>query len=199
MFRNNGTTIIFSKVGVRHFRFGEVSEVYSGREKEIRKVMEADSIFAYSLIPEKDIAKIFKITELDESQIKVVSDIVDIRNDMAHASGKFEILTEEGYEVKTNSIRISINNIHKSIDKLIRQWYSEVLLSYCAGEYSDYEDPKDIIVEQMIQNFKLSVKELLVCSEMSVSGLITQHRGYESKLRNFKQIIKLYCQDMEYM
>lgn len=83
---------------------------YSGREKDL-KIEDADSVFTYSIIPEKDIAKLFKIIELDKSQISVVSDLVDTRNDMAHASGKFEILTEESFDVKVSSILTSMKMI----------------------------------------------------------------------------------------
>ncbi|MDD3034688.1 MAG: hypothetical protein PHT25_08845, partial [Bacteroidales bacterium] len=40
----------------------------------------------------KDIAKLFKIIELDNSQISMVGNLVDTRNEMAHASGIIEIL-----------------------------------------------------------------------------------------------------------
>ncbi len=119
---------------------------YSGREKDL-KIEDADSIFAYSIIPEKDIAKLFKIIELDKSQISVVGDLVDTRNDMAHASGKFEILTEESFDVKVSSIFTSMNTIHRCMNKPIRKWYEQVLLSFCAGEYEGYDEPKDIIFE----------------------------------------------------
>lgn len=167
---------------------------YSGREKDL-KIEEAESIFAYSLIPEKDIAKIFKIVGLDKSHIKVVSDLVDVRNDMAHASGKFEILTDEAFDAKVNSVINSIKNIHRNFDGVIRKWFSDVLLKYCVGEYSVYDNIKDLIEEHMIQNFKLSINELLVCNEMSVSSIITEHREYCTKLRRFKAGLKQYCQD----
>lgn len=171
---------------------------YTGREKELR-IEDADSIFAYSLIPEKDIAKLFKIIGLDKSQISNVNELVDIRNEMAHASGKFEILTEDGFEVKTKNVLMSVSNIHKCMSQQIRIWYSQVLLSHCAGEYGDeYKDPKDFIIEQLIQSFKLSVNELVICKEMSISSLITQHRGYESKLKKFKKAIEKHCIDMGY-
>lgn len=171
---------------------------YSGREKDL-KIEDADSIFAYSIIPEKDIAKLFKIIELDKSQISVVGDLVDTRNDMAHASGKFEILTEESFDVKVSSILTSMNMIHRCMNKPIRKWYEQVLLSFCAGEYEGYDEPKDIISEQMIQSFKLSTNELLVCNEMSVSSLITAHRGYQAKLKDFKKAIADHCQEMGYI
>lgn len=172
------------------------STVYGNRDL---KIEDADSIFAYSLIPEKDIARLFKIIGLDRSQISAVGELVDTRNEMAHASGKFEILTEEGFDAKASSVFTSISCIHSCMDKLIRKWCKEVLLSFCCGEYDGYDNPKDVIAEQMIQSFKLSVNELLVCNEMSVSSLITEHRGYQTKLKDFKKAISDHCQEMGYI
>ena len=45
---------------------------YSGREKDL-KIEDANSIFAYSLLPEKDIAKLFKISHSGVSWLKVIS------------------------------------------------------------------------------------------------------------------------------
>ena len=171
---------------------------YNGREKDL-KIEDADSIFAYSLIPEKDIAKLFKVIELDHSQISNVGDLVDTRNEMAHASGKFEILTEDGFDAKASSVLTSIISIHRCMDKLIRKWFAEVLLSFCQGEYDGYDNPRDVISEQIIQSFKLSVNELLVCNEMSVSSLITAHRGYQVKLKDFKKSVSDHCQEMGYI
>ena len=173
------------------------ARAYSGRESDL-KIEDADSVFAYSIMPEKDIAKLFKIIDLDKSQISNVCDLVDTRNDMAHASGKFEILTEEGFDAKANSIIISMRSIHKCMEGKIRKWYSQVLLSFCAGEYTDYDEPTAFIVEQMIQNFQLSVNEILVCNDMSVNALITQHRGYREKLKNFKKAVDHYCRNAGY-
>lgn len=174
------------------------ARAYNGRESEL-KIEDAESVFAYSLMPEKDIAKLFKIIGLDKSQISGVCDLVETRNDLAHASGKFEILTEDGFDVKANSILVSIKSIHRCMDAQIRKWYSQVLLSFCAGEYSDYDEPAAFIFEQMVQNFKLSVNELLICNEMSVSTLITEHRGYQEKLKTFKKAVFQYCQDAGYV
>lgn len=170
---------------------------YSGREKDL-KIEDANSIFAYSLLPEKDIAKLFKIICLDKSHIANVADLVDARNDMAHASGKFNILNEEGYDARVSSILISMQSIHKCMTDSIRKWYSEILISFCAGDFDDYDDARDLLTEQMIQSFKLSVNELLICNEMSVSTLITTHRGYTAKLKNFKKTVNNYCHEMGY-
>lgn len=168
---------------------------YNNRENDV-DVENINSIFEYSLIPEKDIPKIFKIIDLDKSQISRVSGLVDIRNEMAHASGKFEILTEEGFNVSTNSVLTSIRNINNSMDKQIRDWFKRMLVHFCNNGFADYTKVKDIIEEQMIQNFKMSINELLVCNEMSVIEMITSNREYEEKLKEFKASVLAYCQDL---
>lgn len=174
------------------------ARAYNGRERDL-KIENPNSVFAYSLMSEKEIAKLFKIIELDKSQISLVGDLVDMRNEMAHASGKFEILTEESYDAKVSSVLDSLSIIHRYMTKLIRKWYGRVLISFCKGEYEEYENPKDFINEQMIQTFKLSTNELLICNEMSISSLITEHRSYKAKLKTFKKTVTDYCQEMGYI
>lgn len=171
---------------------------YSGREKDL-KIEDAESVFAFSLMPEKEIAKLFKIIDLDRSQISAVGDLVDTRNEMAHASGKFEILTEDSFDAKISSILLSMNTIHRHMTAPIRKWYAKILIGFCQGDYEGYDEPNDFIAEQMIQSFKLSTHELLICNEMSVSGLISDYREYKSKLKNFKKALGDYCQENGYI
>ena len=55
-----------------------------------------------------------------------------------------------------------------------------------------------VIIGPMIQTFKLSTNELLICNEMSINGLITEHRGYQTKLRDFKKSVSDHCLEMGY-
>lgn len=160
---------------------------------------DVESIFEYSSIPEKEIGKIFKIIELHPGQIGNISGLVDDRNDMAHASGKFEILTEENFTVKANTVHNSIKNIHNRMDKQIRIWFTDVLLKYCNDDFKDYSSINDIISEQMVQNFNLSVNELLVCNEMSVNTIISNNRLFEKRLKEFKNELKKYCEKYGYL
>lgn len=171
---------------------------YSGRECDFN-IDAVDSVFAYSLVPEKDVAKIFKIIELDKSQISSVGGLVDIRNDMAHASGKFEILTEESFNIKANAILTSIRNIHRCMDKQIRSWFSTLLMDFCRDAFPEYTEISDIISEQMINNFKLSVNEMLICNQMSIRDMITEHRNLEGKLKGFKAAVATYCESLGYL
>jgi hypothetical protein len=73
--------------------------------------------------------------------------------------------------------------------KHIREWYTNILTRFCAGELEGYNNARDLLIEQMIQSFKLSVSELLVCNGMSVKSLITKHKEYKAKLNDFKKTI----------
>ena len=171
---------------------------YRNRENDV-DINDVNSIFDYSLMPEKDIAKVFKIIGLDKSHISNVGGIVDTRNDMAHASGKFEILTEDGFNVKVNAVVASIRNINRCMEKQIRLWFEKILLEFCNGKFSEYQDEKDIITEQMVQNFKMSVNELLICNTMSIRDIVTEHRNFEPKLKKFKEAIASYCEGCGYI
>lgn len=174
------------------------ARTYSNREKDM-DIDNVSTIFQYSLIPEKDISKIFKIIELDKSQISNVGILVDIRNEMAHASGKFEILTEDNFYVKANTVLNSIRNIHNKMDKQIRKWFKQILNGYCEGEFSEYDNIEDIVTEQMIQNFKLSMNEIFICNEMSVKELINENSKRNEVLKEFKKGLSIYCEERGYI
>lgn len=174
------------------------ARAYSGREKDL-KIEDTNSVFVYSLMPEKDIAKLFKVINLDKSQISFVSDLVDARNEMTHASGKLEVLTEDIFYAKASNVINSMKNIHRCMDAPVRKWYGQVLIDFCEGKYEGYDNPSDVIFEQMIQSFKLSVNELLVCNEMSIRYLIAEHRNYQKKLNLFKKTMKKYCKEKGYV
>lgn len=158
-----------------------------------------ESIFEYSLVSEKELPKIFKIIELDKAQIGSIIGLVDIRNDMAHASGKFDILTDSDFNTKANSIFNSINNIYRCMDKQIRMWFRDVLLQYCEGKFDGYSDIKDIISEQMIQNFYLSSNDLLICNKMSIRNLVSSSPDFKKKLSLFKRELKFFCENSGYI
>jgi hypothetical protein len=157
------------------------------------------SIFDYSHVPEKELPKIFRLIDLDDGQLGIIPGLVNIRNDIAHASGKFEIPNDTEFASKANSICTSIRNIHRCMTNQIKSWYQDILLKYCSGKFEAYIDDNDFIFEQMIQNFNLSVNELLVCNEMSIRELITANLTIKDKLKSFKGSLKTYCENQGYI
>jgi hypothetical protein len=171
---------------------------YRGREREL-DFNNLESTFDFSLVAERELPNILKIIGLNDGQIGKIGGLVDARNEMAHAKGRFEILNEEAFSASANGICDSVRNIHSCMDKQIRLWFQDVLIKYCNGDFKDYTDIRDIIEEQMIQNFNLSVNELLVCNEMSVRDIITDNRQFEENLKKFKTNLREYCENNRYV
>ncbi len=174
------------------------ARAYSGRERDL-DIEDVSSVFAYRLLPETEIIKLFKIIDLDVSHMNDVKETVKIRNDMAHASGNFIIKTEESFDLKATRVLNLMKAVDKRMYRPVRKWYEQVLLRFCRGEYEEYTDPKDIIYEKMILDFKLSVNELLVCEQMSVKYLINERRNDKDKLRAFEKAITDHCVNMGYI
>lgn len=158
-----------------------------------------ESVFEYSYVPERELPKIFQLIDLDKAQIGIIGGLVDDRNDMAHASGRFKILTEDSFTIGANAIYTSIKNIHGCMDKQIRLWYQDVLVKYCNEEFEGYSEVNDFIAEQMIQSFYLSVNELLICNTMSIKEIIKGAPDIEDRLIVFKSKLNSYCENAGYV
>lgn len=168
---------------------------YNGRENDLHiDINNIDSIFNYSLIPEKDVSKFFKIIELDISQIKQISNLIGLRDEMAHALGKFKILTAEEFDIRIDSILKSMEQINSKMTSIMKKWYLNVVLDFCNGKYNEYSNETDFIEEQMVQNFKLSINELLKLNSVSLSSLISQRRMLKNKINKFKKSLNSYCE-----
>ena len=174
---------------------------YPGEELDLYNVQ---SVFDFSRIPERDIGKILNIIEIDHTEIKrivkteighrfkarigQISSLVDSRNDLAHATGKIIVPNEAELKTRTNSIMTSINNIHQRMGVEVKRWYREVLPDFCLRYGDDFD-----IWENMVQDYNLSLKELLVCNEMSIRSLAESHPNLSIKLKEFKEGLKEVC------
>jgi hypothetical protein len=169
---------------------------YHNRELDFSDL---ESTFDYSLVAERELPKIFQIIGLDEGQIGKIGGLVDNRNEMAHANGRFTILTEDAFSASANGICDSVRNIHNRMDGQIRIWFRDFLLQYCDKKFAEYKEVSDIIIEQMIQGFNLSVQELLVCNEMSVKPIVSEESQYKDSLNKFKKSLKEYCEEQGFV
>ena len=166
---------------------------YHGQKLDFNNI---ESTFDYSLVAEKELPNIFKIIGLDDGQIGKIGGLVEIRNDMAHANGRFTILNEDAFYAAANGICDSARNIHIRMDAQIRNWFKDFLLCFFNKDLEEYgDDMTDIIKEQMIQGFNLSVRELLVCNEMSVKALVFENTKFKDNLNKFKKTLKEYCEE----
>ncbi len=169
---------------------------YHGQDLDFNNL---ESTFDYSRVAEKELPIILKLIGLDDGQIGKIGGHVDNRNEMAHANGRFAILNESAFSSAANGILDSVRNIHRRMDKQIRMWYRLFLIQYSNGEFDEYKDINDIIVEQMIQGFNLSIQELLVCNEMSIKQIIADIPAHKESLNRFKNTLREYCENQGYI
>ena len=169
---------------------------YHGQKLDFNNL---ESTFDYSLVAEKELPNILKIIGLDDGQIGKIGGLVDSRNDMAHANGRFTILNEDAFSTSANGIIDSVRNIHNRMKEQMQDWFKSFLLRYCDNAFAEYNDVNDIITEQIIQGFNLSVRELLVCNEMSVRTISAENPQHKGNLTEFKKVLKKFCQERGYI
>ena len=158
------------------------AQLYRGKNIDLRNV---DSVFQYSLLPEKEIGKLFYLIGLDKGQIDIISGLVDDRNEMAHASGKIKIPNDLEFEVKAKTVLTSMTNVHNSMKWLIRKWFKRTLVDFCQDVDKDFDTYENIVCD-----FNLSVKEVSECVDMSIKEVIKNRPLIENKLKKHKNDLK---------
>jgi DNA-binding XRE family transcriptional regulator len=142
---------------------------YNGSDVNLKEIK---SVFDFSHLPEKDIFEFFVLIGLENGYIKSTKKLIDYRNEMAHATGRFQIATEEDYENAINEILNVTIKIHEKLSLTIRDWYREELLKYAKNDLDEqYSSILDYINNIFTKTLSFSQKELLVCKEFGLNKL----------------------------
>lgn len=140
---------------------------YNGSEEKFKKT---NSVFKYSFLPEKDVFELFSLIGVDKSYIRNIKDLIDTRNEMAHATGKFQILTVEEFNVAIKGLLRVSENIQTKLNLTIREWYMSELLQYAKNKLPEnYPTPLDYINDAFLNNYSFSKKDLLACNDFGIS------------------------------
>lgn len=123
-------------------------------------------------MPEKDIFEFFRLIGLDDSYVKSTKKLIDYRNEMAHATGKIQIYSQEAFDKAIDEILSVTKKIHDCLSLTIREFYKDILINY-AKENPEYtnDNPKDFIQIEFIKNLSFSKKDLEVCRDFGLSKL----------------------------
>ncbi len=172
---------------------------YNGKEV---KLDEITSVFEFSKLPEKDIFEFFRLIGLDDSYVKSTKKLIDYRNEMAHATGKIQIYSQEAFDNAIDEILSVTKKIHDCLSLTIREFYKDILINY-AKENPEYtnDNPKDFIQIEFIKNLSFSKKDLEVCRDFGlnklkdwkVSGLSKEEI---SRVVEFHTVMKEYYNDL---
>jgi hypothetical protein len=129
------------------------------REKDI---LNPTSAFTFSKLSEKDVFRICTLINLPEDKIKKACDLVNERNDLAHANGKIEI----DYESKIDTYLEILDAIQSSFvfinNELANNWLSRLDPS---------DDKSDFKENNLAQEY--------LCGADFESGLLQKHFNEE--------------------
>ncbi len=162
---------------------------YNGSDVNLKQVR---SIFDYSHLPEKDIFELFSLIGLDNGYIKSTKKLIDSRNDMAHATGKIQILDMRHFDDAIAGLLGVCLTIQKNMDETIKKWYKNKLLDFAkSGVLEEKTLPADFIDEILIGNLSFSKKDLFACSECGISRF-KDRREYNFEENEYERLNNLH-------
>ena len=131
-----------------------------------------NSIFDYCYLPEKDIFEFFALIGLDKGYIKSTKQLINYRNEMAHATGKIQISSSDKYDDAIREILNVLAKINECFSLTIREWYNEELLHYAKNALDEqYSSPLDYINNLFVSELSFSQRELMVCRDFGLNKL----------------------------
>jgi hypothetical protein len=152
---------------------------YNGSSVDFKEI---NSVFEYSHLPEKDIFEFFALIGIDNGYIKSIKRLIDFRNEMAHATGTFQISSESHFNDALRELLSVSSNIQEKMNLAIRSWYREVLINYAKNGLTDtYATPTDFVAEVFINNLSFSKKDLEVCKDFGLNKLKNRKESGLSK------------------
>jgi hypothetical protein len=142
---------------------------YNGCEVDFKDIK---SVFEFSHLPEKDIFEFFALIGVDNSYIKSIKGLIDTRNQMAHATGKFQISSVESFNGAIRELVSVLSNLQSKLNSTIREWYKSELTQYAKNSLpSDYSTITDYINDVFLNDLGFSKKDLSACNEFGLNKL----------------------------
>lgn len=140
---------------------------YNGCQIDFKEIK---SVFDFSNIPEKDIFEFFSLIGVEKSYIKSTKGLIDARNQMAHATGKFQISDEDKFNNALRELVSVLRQLQTKLELTIREWYKSELLNYAQnGLAESHLTISDYIDSVFLTSHGLSKKDLIACVKFGLS------------------------------
>ncbi len=167
---------------------------YNGCQVDFKEIK---SVFDFSNIPEKDIFEFFSLIGVEKSYIKSIKSLIDARNQMAHATGKFQISTEVEFNDAIRELMSVLENLQTKLNLTIREWYKFELLNYAKTELEEsHLTISDYIDSVFLTNHGFSKKDLIACVQFGLSRFRDKDQFDLSKveidrIKEFHEVLKI--------
>lgn len=154
------------------------------------------SVFDYKDIPEKDIINFLHLAGIDKSYLGILKKQIKIRNGMAHASGDYDILEEEPFQLEINNVISIIKKCNKNIceNLLLNEYSNSLYLYFAKGKNFEIEIINNFVDNKFITELSLSCEEIKYLVNISKKILFSNFKHLSDKqCVNLKKAHLLIC------
>ena len=176
-------------------KYFEMSLIGFGKDVE-KNLSKATSPFAFSIVNERSILRIFKLIACDNSKIGTYAKLVDDRNKTAHPNGNIFFSTQDALDIKITEILHIVDEIQTHSKTVIENCYRKFLLHSHDHEEREYPDANDQIREVLIHENYMSQMDIKLCLAHDLSDL--RERGEVAQIEEFYNCLQAaYGVDIE--
>ena len=156
---------------------------YRSKDLDKPSLKHLSSVYHLSLIPEKEIFKIFKGIDIPEEEILKFGKYVSARDDYAHATGKGNISLEK-FEGDVELIINAMRQLNKYLEKHIKDHYVEFLLEIKEDDHQTAQ----FELENFIYRLRLSLENISTLSKMGLSNYRKKSEEFKTNYRIIKNL-----------
>lgn len=148
----------------------ETAMVGFGKDVE-KNLLSASSPFVFSAVNERTVLRFLKLIQCDNAEIGTYAQLVDDRNDTAHANGNIFFNTEEELTKKVRDVMRAVAEIQGHSEGIIRAGYKEFLLNSRNLDEREFTDNADQIQEVLVKQLYMSSSDISFCRSVDIKAL----------------------------
>lgn len=153
-------------------------------QKVEKTLLKAVSPFTLSEVGESTVLRFLKLIDFDSSWIGTYGKLVSDRNKVAHANGHVYFSTQREVDIQIRTALRAIKELQSQSRPTIQHCYQKFLLNSLDPEVREFQLTEDQIHEVLIYNHYMSRKDIEICAEFDVSGLLHHNKLAVEDLHN---------------
>lgn len=171
---NLATTMCFVYFNIWQIRQAKPKEFEMGLigfSRDERPMLEAESPFAFSVVPERTELRFLRLIQCDSAKIGTYAKLVDNRNESAHPNGNIFFSTHQALDIKVREILRVVDEIQSHSKLVIEHCCREFLIQNHDAEEREYPDAADQIREVLVHGSYMSQKDMEFCADFDLTPI----------------------------
>ncbi len=164
--------VLFNIWQIRQTEPADFAKAMVGFNKDVeRELLAATSPFTFWRVNESIVFRFLKLIGCDNSQIGKYAELVQDRNNVAHANGNIFYSDGAALDRKISEILRVVAEIERHSKPVIERCYEKFLLEGADPEMREYADDVDQIREVLIHEHYFSRKDIGICLAFDLAPL----------------------------